>query len=776
MPAARFLASRLAEDRPDSTLAPHADVLHPPPGAHALQLHERETFLGDVLARYVGAGLGAGDASVVIATPAHRACLVEILQGRSFDVPLLCAQGRLVLLDAQATLDLLLLGGTFDRERCVATLSPILAAAKRAAQPCGSVRAFGEMMMLLRMDGREQVALALEQTWEHLARELGFSILCAYPADAFQRHEDEAFFLEVARAHSGVFPSESYAMRGGIAQRLRSIAHLQQRAGAMETELERRREIESRLQERNDTLRALVAAAPLPIVVIDLDTTVRLWNPAAERLFGWSAAEAMGGLLPIVPAERLDECSCVRDAVGRGESVHGIETVRLRRDGTAVDVAISAAPLADASGTVQRLVLLFEDRTERNAAERDRQRLLDTERTAREQAERATRSRDEFLAMLGHELRNPLSAVRSAISVASLDGERRHRALEIATRQSETLRRLVDDLLDAARITRGKVTLKKRPVPFATLVARAVDATRPLVAERGQVLFVSPPPTDALVEADELRFEQVLTNVISNATRYTEPGGRIEVVATIEGADAVCRVRDDGIGIAHESQATIFDLFVQAGRGLDRVQGGLGIGLTLARTLIELHGGSIALHSDGIGKGAEFTLRLPLVTQPSAADRPEECAAADATAGARVLLVEDNPDTADSMVLLLEMLGHRVDLAPDGASALALACTRLPEVMLVDIGLPDIDGYEVARRVRANASLASVLLVALTGYGQREDRERAFAAGFDHHFVKPVDPDELNAFLVHCRGAREAGTTAPATAAWPESRGASAPR
>ena len=767
MPAARFLAARLAEDRQDSALAPHADVLHPPPGAHALQLFERETFLADVLARYVGAGLGAGDAAVVIATPAHRASLAEVLQQRSFDVPALRAQGRLVLLDAQGTLDLLLHDDAFERERFVATLSPLLAAAKRSVQPCGSVRAFGEMVLLLRATGRPQTALALEQAWELLARELGFSILCAYPSEAFHRHEDEAIFLEVARAHSGVFPSESYAMRGGVAERLRSIAHLQQRAGAMETELERRREIESRLQERNDTLRALVAAAPLPIVVTDLDTTVRLWNPAAERLFGWPAAEVTGKLLPIVPTERRGECSAMRDAVGRGESVRAVETVRLRRDGSAVDVAVSAAPLADAEGNVQRLVLLFEDRTERNLAERDRQRVFDTERAAREQAERATRARDEFLAMLGHELRNPLSAVRSAISVARLDGERRERALEIATRQSETLRRLVDDLLDAARITRGKVTLKKRPVPFSALVTRAVDATRPLVAERGHKLAVALPPAEVLVDVDEIRFEQVLTNVISNAARYTDPGGRIEIVASIDGADAVCRVRDDGIGIAPESQATIFDLFVQAGRGLDRVQGGLGIGLTLARTLIELHGGSIALHSDGIGKGSEFILRLPLPAQPDAGDRPDERATADAATGARVLLVEDNPDTADSMVLLLEMLGHRVDLAPDGASALALAAARIPQVMLVDIGLPDIDGYEVARRVRANAALASVVLVALTGYGQREDRERAFAAGFDHHFVKPVDPDELNAFLVRCRSARDAAATDAAPAVSP---------
>ena len=767
MPAARFLAARLAEDRQDSALAPHADVLHPPPGAHALQLFERETFLADVLARYVGAGLGAGDAAVVIATPAHRASLAEVLQQRSFDVPALRAQGRLVLLDAQGTLDLLLHDDAFERERFVATLSPLLAAAKRSVQPCGSVRAFGEMVLLLRATGRPQTALALEQAWELLARELGFSILCAYPSEAFHRHEDEAIFLEVARAHSGVFPSESYAMRGGVAERLRSIAHLQQRAGAMETELERRREIESRLQERNDTLRALVAAAPLPIVVTDLDTTVRLWNPAAERLFGWPSAEVMGKPLPIVPIERRGECSAVRERVGRGESVRAVETVRLRRDGSVVDVAVSAAPLADAEGNVQRLVLLFEDRTERNLAERDRQRVFDTERAAREQAERATRARDEFLAMLGHELRNPLSAVRSAISVARLDGERRERALEIATRQSETLRRLVDDLLDAARITRGKVTLKKRPVPFSALVTRAVDATRPLVAERGHKLAVALPPAEVLVDVDEIRFEQVLTNVISNAARYTDPGGRIEIVASIDGADAVCRVRDDGIGIAPDSQATIFDLFVQAGRGLDRVQGGLGIGLTLARTLIELHGGSIALHSDGIGKGSEFILRLPLPAQPDAGDRPDERATADAATGARVLLVEDNPDTADSMVLLLEMLGHRVDLAPDGASALALAAARIPEVMLVDIGLPDIDGYEVARRVRANAALASVVLVALTGYGQREDRERAFAAGFDHHFVKPVDPDELNAFLVRCRSARDAAATDAAPAVSP---------
>jgi PAS domain S-box-containing protein len=771
MPAARILATRLAEDRPDSPMAPHADVLHPPLGVHAVQLYERESFLSDSLARYVGSGLGAGDAVVVIATAMHRESLAEILEQRSFDVRTLRREGRLVLLDAQTMLDRLLVSGTIDPEHFASTLHPIISAAKRAAHPGGSVRAFGEMVVLLHDHGRDDLALGLERLWTPLARELGFSILCAYPLEAIHRHEDEPVFLEVARVHSGVLPAESYAMRGGVAERLRSIARLQQRAGAMETELERRRETELRLQENNDTLRAMVAAAPLPIVVIDVDTTVRLWNPAAERLFGWSSGEVLGKAIPIVPPDRRAECAEIRDAVGRGESFEAVETVRLTRDGRPVDVAISAAPLADSAGTVRRLVLLFEDRTQRNQAEQDRQRLLDTERAAREQAERATRARDEFLAMLGHELRNPLSAVRSALSVARLDGERRERALEIAMRQSETLRRLVDDLLDAARITRGKITLQKRPVAFAELVARAVEVTRPLVAERGHALLVAVPPGDAMVEVDEMRFEQVLSNVISNAARYTDPGGRIEIVAETDGADAVCRVRDDGIGIAPEAQAHVFDLFVQAGRGLDRLQGGLGIGLTLSRALVELHGGSISLHSDGIGRGAEFTVRLPLLAGPDAADRPTDDALTGTMTGARVLLVEDNPDTADSMVLLLEMLGHRVDLAPDGASALALAAARVPEVMLVDIGLPDIDGYEVARRVRSDATLACVLLVALTGYGQREDRERAFAAGFDHHFVKPVDPDELNAFLVRCRTG--AGTAAPVAAA-ESARGASA--
>jgi len=377
----------------------------------------------------------------------------------------------------------------------------------------------------------------------------------------------------------------------------------------------------------------------------------------------------------------------------------------------------------------------------------DNARLYETERRLRDEAERSSRTKDEFLAMLGHELRNPLSSVRNAIVSASVDPTRRDRALGIARRGSDQLVRMVDDLLDVARITQGKITLRRERVRLAGVVERAVETTRELVSERAHHLTVTLPDDALEVDGDQTRLEQVVVNLVTNAAKYTERGGHIDVVVEQEGNDAVVRVRDDGAGIAPEMLTRVFDLFAQGERGLERASGGLGIGLTVVRRIVEMHGGRVEALSRGLGTGTEFVVRLAALTPAPDDATPASVPAAPKRRPTRILLVEDNPDVAEGMVMLLELLGHHVQLAADGDTALALARTSPPEAMLVDIGLPGMDGYEVARRIRQEPACAGVFLVALTGYGREEDKQRAHAAGFDHHLTKPVELHALSGLL-----------------------------
>jgi CheY-like chemotaxis protein len=307
--------------------------------------------------------------------------------------------------------------------------------------------------------------------------------------------------------------------------------------------------------------------------------------------------------------------------------------------------------------------------------------------------------------------------------------------------------RLVDDLLDVARIMHGKITLREEEVCLATVVDRAVDVARPLIDERGHALAVAVPDEPTYVRADPARLEQILGNLLTNAAKYTDPGGELRVSVERDEGDAVLRVRDNGIGLAPEMLSRVFDLFTQTDATLARTRGGLGVGLTIARRLVEQHGGRIEARSEGLGKGSEFVMRLPALPargQPRAtsADVPF------APTWARILLAEDNVDAADALMLLLQVLGHEVEVVHDGPSALAALRAKPPDVALIDIGLPGMDGYEVAKRIRALSEGQAPLLVALTGYGRDEDRQSARAAGFDLHLTKPVELDALRALMV----------------------------
>jgi two-component system, chemotaxis family, CheB/CheR fusion protein len=364
----------------------------------------------------------------------------------------------------------------------------------------------------------------------------------------------------------------------------------------------------------------------------------------------------------------------------------------------------------------------------------------------------ADRRKDEFLAMLGHELRNPLAPIRNAVQVlraSALDDRQLRWARDLIDRQLEQLVRLVDDLLDLSRISRGKIALKREPVELTQIIERAVESCRPLFEARHQSLDVVLPTAEIFVEGDFARLGQVIANLLNNAGKYTPDECRVRLTAAVLGDDVVLRIQDNGVGITAQMLPRIFDLFAQAEDTLDRAEGGLGIGLTLVKSLVELHGGTITARSEGLGKGSEFVVRLPALngTAPPAQPAEDGTASGPTPAGRRVLAVDDNVDAVESLAMLLGLQGHEVRTAYDGPAALAAADAFQPDVILLDIGLPKLDGYEVARRLRQQPAFEKVLLVAVTGYGQAEDRLRANQAGFDVHLVKPADPVVLKKLL-----------------------------
>ena len=365
--------------------------------------------------------------------------------------------------------------------------------------------------------------------------------------------------------------------------------------------------------------------------------------------------------------------------------------------------------------------------------------------SALQQLQEADRRKDEFLAMLAHELRNPLAPIRNAVEIlrVSEDADVRERARQMVARQVQHLARLVDDLLDVSRITQRKIVLKPAPVALAAVVEAAVEIARPLIDAQSHALEVRLPPEALWFKVDAVRMAQAVGNLLHNAAKFTPRGGRIALEARVDHGALVIVVEDDGVGITPETLASAFELFTQGERSLDRSQGGLGIGLSLVKGLVEMHGGTVAAASAGPGKGSRFTIALPmrLRTSPVAVGAD---ASRTTRAPRRVLVVEDNADAAESMRMLLEAIGHEVSVVCDGALALEEARRTRPDVILLDIGLPGMDGYQLAAALRAMPETSGAHLVAVSGYGQDKDRMRSREAGFDLHLVKPVDPARLS--------------------------------
>jgi PAS domain S-box-containing protein len=617
-------------------------------------------------------------------------------------------------------------------------------------------------------------------------------------------------------------------------------------------------------QFERERLAAIVDTSQDAIISKTIDGVITSWNASAERLFGYTAAEAVGqNIKLIIPPDRHAEETEILQRLRRGEVIDHYETVRLRKDGTLVETALTISPLRDETGTVIGASKIARDIGDRKLADlilrqsesrfrslieasgaivytsdaearwvapqpaweaytgqnfeqyrdygwadaihpEDRARIRELVKQslakgtvfeadgrlwhartrtwryvearavairdaegrvrewvgtcldvhARKEAEEALRAsdrrKDEFLAVLAHELRNPLAPLSNALEILqaeNLDAKTIREMSDVARRQVQHLVRLVDDLMEVSRFTRGAIELKREPLLLASAVQGAIEISQPLIDEMGHILEIALPSDPLLVLGDRTRLTQVIANLLNNAAKYTPPRGRIRVSVRAQGAAAQIIVADNGIGIPPAMLTKVFQMFTQIDRSQERTQGGLGIGLSLVRRLVELHGGTVDARSEGRGRGSEFVVRLPLAADVHPAPEVPRPTLTAMPQRRRILVADDNRDAVRILTMLLRTLGQEVHTAFDGDEALERAGTLHPDIILLDIGMPRLSGYEVARRIRGEGWGKDVMLVALTGWGQDQDRRRSAESGFDRHLIKPISAQALSELL-----------------------------
>lgn len=498
-----------------------------------------------------------------------------------------------------------------------------------------------------------------------------------------------------------------------------------------------RKQAENAIKDSEALFRRLVEASPFGVAITSIDGSVAEANDAFLQVVGYDRDALEDNHIRwdrLTPPEWRAVDAQAQHELDEHGFCEPYEKEFLRSDGRRVPVLVGAVLPDDRLVWSGAVVAYCVDLSEQKQAEA----------SLRE----ADRRKDEFLAMLGHELRTPLAAMQNATHALAIlsDSTNRGSLLGVLRRQTEHLARVVDDLLDVSRLASGKIRLKPEPILLGDVLDRAAEATRPIIQERRHHLTLQHHSEPVWVDGDPIRLTQIFVNLLNNAAKYTDPGGKIAASVRIEGELVVVAVRDSGVGIPPSLLGKVFDLFEQADASPERSHGGLGLGLTLVRRLVEKHGGTVEARSDGPGTGSEFVVRLPTISPPQTST-PAERNGHASRGSRRVLVVDDNRDSADTLAMVLQLLGHEVQAVHDGPSALVAVSGFRPDVVLLDIGMPGMNGFEVAKRLRDRPETAGLRLVALTGYGQEEDRRRTQEAGFDAHLVKPASPEELAPIL-----------------------------
>ena len=490
-------------------------------------------------------------------------------------------------------------------------------------------------------------------------------------------------------------------------------------------------------EEAQARLAAVITSSEDSIISMTLDGAILSWNRGAEHMYGYTADEMIGHTThALIPSDRLEEEPTILERIRRGERIEHYETVRVRKDGVSLNVSIALSPIKDSRGRVIGASKITRDITQSKRIEA----------TLRE----TDRRKDEFLATLAHELRNPLAPIRQAALISMSDtatDAQKNWSHNVISRQVNHMSWLLDDLLDISRITRGTLELRLEDTELADILESAVETARPVIDAKKHAFTIEAPEDSVQFMADPLRLAQILSNLLTNAAKYTDPEGHIQLRVECEPGNITFVVKDSGIGIEAETLRNIFEMFSQVKSAQDRSEGGLGIGLSLTKGLVDLHGGTIEARSAGLGFGSEFIVRLPRKELKRETPLALPVVNAQQGTGRRILIADDNQDAAESLSMLLQMDGHDVRVVHDGRAAVCSFSAFKPEIVLLDIGMPGLNGYEVARLVRLEPQGRAVTLIAVTGWGQEQDKQRALGAGFDYHFTKPVEPQRIDKIL-----------------------------
>ena len=633
---------------------------------HFVQFYDSDELLMDAVSGFIESAIVAGHGGVIVTLEARRRGIEQRLTERGVDLAEAAARGRYLALDAAETLSKFMVDGSPDPARFADMFNSTIAG---MAQDGRRLHAFGEMVALLWGQGNRSAALQLEKLWNDMGKAHSFSLFCAYPMAGFGDENDRKLFHEICACHTKVVPPQNYAALPSNDERFRAITDWQQKARILEVEIAHRKRAEQALRERGTELEiinmrlreeidarqsndlaqaklvAIIESSDDAIVSKSLDGIITSWNKGAERLFGYTADEVIGkSILTIVPPERRGEEETILSKLRRGERIDHFETQRRSKDGHYVEVSLGVSPIRNSQGVIVGASKIARDIGERKRLEIEQKKLLQAERFAREESQRANRLKDDFLATLSHELRTPLTAIvgwAQLLAAGTMTPEQIEEASEVILRNARSQKQLIEDLLDMSRIVSGKLRLNLQRVEPQSFVEAAVQTIKPTADVKGITIEMAVDPMTGPIAGDPTRLQQVVWNVLTNAVKFTPGGGRVRVLLQSIDGQAELTIEDSGMGIKPEFLPYLFERFRQADASTSRRFGGLGIGLAIVQQLVEMHGGTITASSPGDGKGSTFAIRFPLLASGPVSD--------DRNRGPspRMLFEADRTDLAD---------------------------------------------------------------------------------------------------------------------------------